>query len=146
MSYLCHLVISIAVISVINHFSLNWNVRICILVEYFGGSRWIPWANSLFHAQGSTSLMASLRSTKHPPDVARVGPWNSLPDKVKTDRMACVAAKSVPMNLPHPPIIQICVQTFLEKTNMITSWKIFPANLMMKRTIVAKSLSGCYRS
>ena len=37
----------------------------------------------------STSLMASLRSNmKYPPDVARVGPWNSLPDKVKTDRMA----------------------------------------------------------
>ena len=42
----------------------------------------------------SMSLMASLCSnTKYPPDVARVGPWNSLPGKVKTDRMACVAAK-----------------------------------------------------
>ena len=29
---------------------------------------------------------------------------------------------------------------------MITPWKIFPANLMIKRTVVAKSLSGCYRS
>ena len=29
---------------------------------------------------------------------------------------------------------------------MITSWKIFPANLMIKRTVVSKSSSGCYRS
>ena len=44
--------------------------------------------------------MASLRSnTKYPPDVARVGPWNSLPSKVKTDRMACVAAKWVALDL-----------------------------------------------
>ena len=59
--------------------------------------------------------MASLRSTKNPPDVARVGPWNSLPDKVKTDRMACVTAKWVPMNLPHPRIIEnLCANIFRE--------------------------------
>ena len=42
MGYLCHLVISISVIWVINHFPLNWNVCICMLVEYFGGSKSIP--------------------------------------------------------------------------------------------------------
>ena len=78
--------ISIEVISVINHFSLNWNVRICMLVEYFGGSKSTPRANSLFHVPNGIALL-------HPPDVARVGPWNSLPGKVKTDRMTCVAAK-----------------------------------------------------
>ena len=94
MRYLCHLVISNAVISVINQFSLNWNVRICMLVEYFGCSKSIPG-----QIVCSASLMASLRSkTKYPPDVARVGAWNSLPGKVKTDRMACVAAKWVALD------------------------------------------------
>ena len=51
----------------------------------------------------STSLMASLRSnTKYPPDVARVGPWNSLPGKVKTDRMA-FSFKSSYAFLKRPP-------------------------------------------
>ena len=42
MSYLCHLVISIAIVWVINHFSPRWNICICILMEYFGGSKSIP--------------------------------------------------------------------------------------------------------
>ena len=44
MSYLCHLVIRSVVIWVMNHFSLNWNVCISMLVKYFGGSKSIPQA------------------------------------------------------------------------------------------------------
>ena len=60
--------------------------------------------------------------------------------------MACVAAKWVSMNLLHPTHYSKSVcKHFKRKHDMITSWKIFPANLMIKRTIVAKSLSGCNR-
>ena len=43
MGYLCYPVISIAVIWVINNFWLHWNVCICMLVAYLGGSKSIPY-------------------------------------------------------------------------------------------------------
>ena len=108
-SYLCHLVINIVVIWVITHFSLNWNLCIYMLVEYFGG----------------------------PP--ANQKPWEKIakaPDKAKTDPMACVAAKWAPMNLHPRPLKQICLQTFIEKTDMVTSWRILSAKLIIKSTVV----------
>ena len=59
-SYLYHLVIGIVAIWVINHFSLNWNIYICVLVEYFGGSKstprakpnqiaWLVWRRNEYH-------------------------------------------------------------------------------------------------
>ena len=45
---------------------------------------------------------------------------------------------------PTQPIMAICVQTFIEKTDMIMSWKIFPANLI-KRIVVVIRFSGCNR-
>ena len=68
---------SIVVIWVINHFSLKWNV---ILVEYFGDSKSIP----------------------HQPMRSHDRKYPRTPGKDKEDRMACVAAKWVPMNLSHP--------------------------------------------
>ena len=64
--------------------------------------------------------------------------WDEIPVKLlKSSLCYIVQALSSISNLSL---------TFIEKTDMITSWKIFPANLMIKRTVVAKCLSGCYRS
>ena len=71
------------------------------------------------------------------------GASKSIP---RADRMACVAAKWVPMNLPHPPIIaNLCANIYREnRYDYVLEDP--PANLMITRTVVAKSLSGCYRS
>ena len=68
MNYLCHMVISIVDISVINHFhSTGTSVFAC----------WCYTSVAVNQSPGqivcSMSLMASLCSTKHPPDVGKSG-------------------------------------------------------------------------